>query len=59
MNNSELNTDGMTEAQISYVERLEKRIEKGLAVCASKDKEIERLQKFEGHWRQLHGSVEV
>jgi phosphosulfolactate phosphohydrolase-like enzyme len=25
----------------------QKRIQKGLAVCASKDKEIERLQKFE------------
>ena len=57
MNNSELNTDGMTEAQISYVERLEKRIEKGLAVCASKDKEIERLQKYEGYWIQLHGEA--
>tara|TARA_R100001230_G_C5538497_1_gene70012 strand:- start:22 stop:195 length:174 start_codon:yes stop_codon:yes gene_type:complete len=57
MNNSELNTDGMTEAQISYVERLEKRIEKGLAVCASKDKEIERLQKYEDYWIQLHGEA--
>tara|TARA_R100001443_G_scaffold35822_1_gene49623 strand:+ start:3615 stop:3794 length:180 start_codon:yes stop_codon:yes gene_type:complete len=59
MSFSELNTDGMTEVQISYVERLQKRIEKGLAVCASKDKEIERLQKFEEIWRQTHGSVEV
>ena len=57
MNNSKLNTDGMTEAQISYVERLEKRIEKGLAVCASKDKEIERLQKYEDYWIQLHGEA--
>jgi outer membrane murein-binding lipoprotein Lpp len=37
----------------------QRRIEKGLAVCANKDKEIERLKKFEEIWRQTHGSVEV
>ena len=47
---------GELESQYAWSQ---KRIEKGLAVCASKDKEIERLQKFEEIWRQTHGSVEV